>query len=98
MFEMELYHCRYDECHSPDHGCEHECINTLGGYSCSCRLVIMDIMVIKVPMVILADAIIVLLIIVSTVVTTSVHQYSILSAALVGHFQRYLGNIGESLS
>jgi len=28
----------YDECHSPDHGCEHECINTLGGYSCSCRI------------------------------------------------------------
>ena len=27
----------YDECHGPDHGCEHECINTLGGYSCSCR-------------------------------------------------------------
>ena len=104
---MELYHCRYDECHSPDHGCEHECINTLGGYSCSCRLVIMDIMVIKVTMVILimiskvlmvilANIIIVLIIIVSTVV--SVHQYSILSAALVGHFQRYLGNIGDSLS
>ena len=28
----------YDECHGPDHGCEHECINTLGGYSCSCRI------------------------------------------------------------
>ena len=27
----------YDECHGPDHGCEHECINTLGDYSCSCR-------------------------------------------------------------
>ena len=23
----------YDECHSPDHGCQHECINTLGGQS-----------------------------------------------------------------
>ena len=32
-----MWMSRYDECHSPDHGCEHECINTLGGYSCSCR-------------------------------------------------------------
>lgn len=28
----------YDECHSPDHGCQHECINTLGGYQCDCRI------------------------------------------------------------
>ncbi|XP_023349117.1 tolloid-like protein 1 [Eurytemora carolleeae] len=26
----------YDECQSPDHGCEHECTNTLGGYTCNC--------------------------------------------------------------
>lgn len=25
-----------DECELQDHGCEHECINTLGGYQCSC--------------------------------------------------------------
>jgi tolkin len=25
-----------DECELLDHGCEHECINTLGGYECSC--------------------------------------------------------------
>ena len=25
----------YDECQSPNHGCEHECINTLGKYSAS---------------------------------------------------------------
>ena len=22
----------YDECQSPDHGCEHECTNTLGNF------------------------------------------------------------------
>ena len=28
----------YDECHSPDHGCQHECINTLGGqYKQQCK-------------------------------------------------------------
>ena len=59
-------------------------------------ILIMMSKVLMVPMVILANIIIVLIIIVSTVV--SVHQYSILSAALVGHFQRYLGNIGDSLS
>jgi len=21
-----------------DHGCEHDCINTLGGYECSCKI------------------------------------------------------------
>ncbi|XP_055621202.1 tolloid-like protein 1 [Toxorhynchites rutilus septentrionalis] len=25
-----------DECERMDHGCEHECINTLGGYECAC--------------------------------------------------------------
>ena len=29
----------YDECSNPqEHGCEHECFNTLGGYSCQCRI------------------------------------------------------------
>ena len=28
----------YDECATSDHGCEHECINTLGGYKCQCRI------------------------------------------------------------
>lgn len=27
-----------DECELQDHGCEHECINTLGGYQCSCYI------------------------------------------------------------
>ena len=32
----------YDECalaHAHEHGCEHECINTLGGYKCRCHLI-----------------------------------------------------------
>ena len=29
----------YDECSSLEgHGCEHECINTLGGYECQCQI------------------------------------------------------------
>ena len=29
----------YDECANPaEHGCEHECINTLGGYECQCKI------------------------------------------------------------
>ncbi|KAH8307687.1 hypothetical protein KR044_008974 [Drosophila immigrans] len=27
-----------DECETLNHGCEHECINTLGGYECSCHI------------------------------------------------------------
>ncbi|CAL1683040.1 unnamed protein product [Lasius platythorax] len=27
----------FDECVLTDHGCEHDCINTLGGYECSCK-------------------------------------------------------------
>lgn len=27
-----------DECELKDHGCEHECINTLGGYQCACHI------------------------------------------------------------
>lgn len=27
-----------DECELQDHGCEHDCINTLGGYQCSCYI------------------------------------------------------------
>lgn len=27
-----------DECELKDHGCEHDCINTLGGYKCACRI------------------------------------------------------------
>ncbi|XP_034943059.1 tolloid-like protein 2 [Chelonus insularis] len=28
----------FDECTMNDHGCEHDCTNTLGGYECSCRI------------------------------------------------------------
>lgn len=28
----------FDECSENDHGCEHECVNTLGGYRCECRI------------------------------------------------------------
>ncbi|XP_014300153.1 bone morphogenetic protein 1 [Microplitis demolitor] len=28
----------FDECAMTDHGCEHECLNTLGGYECSCKI------------------------------------------------------------
>ncbi|XP_014469873.1 PREDICTED: bone morphogenetic protein 1-like [Dinoponera quadriceps] len=28
----------FDECKLTDHGCEHDCINTLGGYECSCKV------------------------------------------------------------
>lgn len=27
-----------DECEQLEHGCEHECINTLGGYECACYI------------------------------------------------------------
>ncbi|XP_053945227.1 uncharacterized protein LOC128854836 [Anastrepha ludens] len=27
-----------DECETQNHGCEHDCINTLGGYECSCHI------------------------------------------------------------
>lgn len=27
-----------DECETQNHGCQHECINTLGGYECSCYI------------------------------------------------------------
>ncbi|KAF5273024.1 hypothetical protein FQR65_LT04766 [Abscondita terminalis] len=28
----------FDECNMIDHGCAQECVNTLGGYECSCRI------------------------------------------------------------
>ncbi|KAK5650137.1 hypothetical protein RI129_001166 [Pyrocoelia pectoralis] len=28
----------FDECNMFDHGCAQECVNTLGGYECSCRI------------------------------------------------------------
>jgi len=28
----------FDECQTSDHGCEHECVNTLGGFQCNCRI------------------------------------------------------------
>ncbi|XP_074648145.1 tolloid-like protein 2 isoform X2 [Tubulanus polymorphus] len=28
----------YDECKTDEHGCEHECVNTLGGYRCECTI------------------------------------------------------------
>lgn len=27
-----------DECETQNHGCQHECINTLGGYECACHI------------------------------------------------------------
>lgn len=28
----------FDECELTNHGCEHDCINTLGGFECSCKI------------------------------------------------------------
>ena len=28
----------YDECATEGHGCEHICVNTLGGYRCECKI------------------------------------------------------------
>ncbi|XP_076317965.1 tolloid-like protein 1 [Tachypleus tridentatus] len=28
----------YDECAGKDHGCEHTCVNTLGGFRCECKI------------------------------------------------------------
>ncbi|KAH8359477.1 hypothetical protein KR093_006961, partial [Drosophila rubida] len=33
-----LFMKEVDECETLNHGCEHECINTLGGYECSCHI------------------------------------------------------------
>ena len=34
-----MFFAEYDECTSLDgHGCEHECINTLGDYKCRCQI------------------------------------------------------------
>lgn len=33
-----FFFAEFDECALTDHGCEHDCINTLGGYECSCRI------------------------------------------------------------
>ena len=28
----------YNECDFENHGCEHDCVNTLGGYKCECHI------------------------------------------------------------
>ena len=28
----------YDECRTEDHGCQHVCVNTIGGYRCECKI------------------------------------------------------------
>jgi hypothetical protein len=28
----------FDECLGENHGCQHICVNTLGGYKCDCRI------------------------------------------------------------
>ena len=34
-----LSYIEYDECtNAQEHGCEHDCINTLGGYECQCMI------------------------------------------------------------
>ena len=39
MEDFSSFFAEYDECSNPhEHGCEHECFNTLGGYSCQCRI------------------------------------------------------------
>lgn len=35
-FSAKLYH-EFDECKSDNHGCQQQCINTIGGYSCACK-------------------------------------------------------------
>lgn len=34
---MYFFFLEFDECVLIDHGCEHNCINTLGGFECSCK-------------------------------------------------------------
>ena len=45
VFENKLFivfrtlFSEYDECtNAQEHGCEHDCINTLGGYECQCMI------------------------------------------------------------
>ncbi|KAJ1527940.1 hypothetical protein ONE63_007873 [Megalurothrips usitatus] len=33
-----MYLKEFDECTKSDHGCEHKCVNTLGGYECKCDI------------------------------------------------------------
>lgn len=28
----------YDECDTGEHGCDHECVNTLGSFKCECKI------------------------------------------------------------
>ena len=37
-FLVSVSFSEFDECASLDHGCEHSCVNTLGGYECQCRI------------------------------------------------------------
>lgn len=37
MYFLFFFFLEFDECVLIDHGCEHNCINTLGGFECSCK-------------------------------------------------------------
>lgn len=37
MYFFFFFFLEFDECVLIDHGCEHNCINTLGGFECSCK-------------------------------------------------------------
>ena len=37
--DINIIFVEYDECtNAQEHGCEHDCINTLGGYECQCMI------------------------------------------------------------